>query len=38
MPQPLYADEAAGRPLTHGRSVIALSGIGNPASFVRSLA
>ena len=38
MPQPLYADEAAEEPLAHGRSVIALSGIGNPRLFVRSLA
>ena len=38
MPQPLYADEAAEEPLAHGRSVIALSGIGNPRPFVRSLA
>ena len=37
VPQPLYADEAAADPLTAGRPVIALSGIGNPAPFVRSL-
>lgn len=37
MPQPLYTEEAAPEPLTHGREVIALSGIGNPGPFVRSL-
>ena len=37
MPQPLYADEAVDGPLTHGREVIALSGIGNPAPFLKSL-
>ena len=37
MPQPLYAEEADPEPLTHGREVIALSGIGNPKPFLRSL-
>ena len=37
MPQPLYAGEAAPEPLTHGRQVIALSGIGNPKPFLQSL-
>ena len=37
MPQPLYADEAADAPLTSGREVIALSGIGNPGPFLQSL-
>ena len=37
MPQPLYADEADTEPLLHGREVIALSGIGNPEPFLRSL-
>ena len=35
--QPLYAGEAAPEPLTHGRQVIALSGIGNPKPFLQSL-
>ena len=37
IPQPLYAGEAAPEPLTHGRQVIALSGIGNPKPFLQSL-
>ena len=37
IPQPLYADEAADGSLTHGREVIALSGIGNPGPFLQSL-
>ena len=37
MPQPLYTEEADPEPLAHGREVIALSGIGNPGPFVRSL-
>ena len=38
MPQPLYPDEVPREPLAQGRSVIALSGIGNPRPFVQSLA
>ena len=38
MPQALYPDEAPAEPLVHGQPVIALSGIGNPRPFVRSLA
>ena len=37
IPQPLYADEAPSEPLAGGRSVIALSGIGNPGPFLQSL-
>ena len=37
IPQPLYAGEAADGSLTHGREVIALSGIGNPGPFLQSL-
>ncbi len=37
MPQPLYADEASGEPLSAGRKVIALSGIGNPGPFLKTL-
>lgn len=37
MPQPLYADEASRESLAAGREVIALSGIGNPGPFLRTL-
>lgn len=37
IPQPLYGDEAPGEPLKHGQRIIALSGIGNPKPFLRSL-
>ena len=37
MPQPLYADEVSGAPLTPRQQVIALSGIGNPGHFLATL-
>lgn len=37
-PRPLFADVASPEPLERGRQVIALSGIGNPEPFHRSLA
>ena len=37
IPQPLFADEAAPEPLIQGRKVIALSGIGNPEPFLKTL-
>ena len=37
MPQPLFADEVPHEPLAQGCPVIALSGIGNPGPFLRTL-
>jgi len=37
MPQPLFADEASREPLAHGCEIIALSGIGNPEPFLKTL-
>lgn len=36
-PQPLFADEASREPLAQGCKVIALSGIGNPEPFLKTL-
>ena len=37
IPQPLFADEASREPLAQGCKVIALSGIGNPEPFLKTL-
>lgn len=37
LPQPLFADEAPDEPLSQGRRIIALSGIGNPGPFLKTL-
>ena len=37
MPQPLFPDAASGEPFAPGQRVIALSGIGNPKPFLKTL-
>lgn len=36
-PQPIFPEDASGEPIIQRRKVIALSGIGNPAPFLRTL-